>query len=158
MVNGIHNPPPEFLTSGARVREWRRFNNQRQKYEIKRIEEVNAKRAVMEIRNWGRASQIAKREQQSCDDTHIDCIPTGSSTSPDVPTLGDPSMDEGGALKLRVVVGEDVVSLLDTPPVSDADISISPVQSMGSDQGGRETLEGTGASDVNMDVPAPGDL
>ena len=63
VVNGIHNPPPEFLTSGARVRQWRGFNNQRQQYEIENIEKANAKRAVTESRNRGRASRIAKIEQ-----------------------------------------------------------------------------------------------
>ena len=67
-------------------------------------------------------------------------------------------MAEGGGLKLRVVVGEAVVSPPDTPSVSDADIGISPARSTDSDQRGREALEGTRASDVNMDAPTPGDL
>ena len=67
-------------------------------------------------------------------------------------------MAEGGGLKLCVVVGEAVVSAPDTAAVSDADIGISPAQSTDSDQRVREALEGTGASDVNMDVPAPGEL
>ena len=57
-----------------------------------------------------------------------------------------------------MVVGEAVVSPPDAPPVPDADIGISPAQSTDSDQGGREASEGTGASDVNIDAPAPGDL
>ena len=53
VVNGILNPPPEFLTSGARVRKWRG-----QQYEIDKILEANAKRAVTASRNRGRVSHL----------------------------------------------------------------------------------------------------
>ena len=110
MVMGIHEPPPEFLTSGARVRQWRGFDNSRQLWEIERSEEAKAKRSVTESRNRGRAARIRAREQHSRDTDHLDRLAASSSSSPAAPSAVAPSSAKGGKLEVRFLVGGVVVS------------------------------------------------
>ena len=60
---GQLNPPPEFLTSGARVRQWRSFYKPRQQYEIDRLAKEKEKRLVTESQSRRRATRITRREE-----------------------------------------------------------------------------------------------
>lgn len=58
---GKLHPPPEYLETGAKVREWRHFTNPKQEQEIELIGQRKEKQVVTEERSKGRAKRVKNR-------------------------------------------------------------------------------------------------
>ena len=86
-VNGDLDPPPNYLSTGAKMREWRSFTKANQQREIEQCAEEERRQAVTASRDRERLERRRNREQTSSnsaplshDTAHIDQLATESTT------------------------------------------------------------------------------
>ena len=86
-VNGDLFPPPNYLSTGAKIREWRSFTKANQQREIEQCAEEERRQAVTASRDRERLERRRNREQTSSnsaplshDTAHIDQLATESIT------------------------------------------------------------------------------